>query len=154
MAIRKRDMIQDVIRRYLEGRLFVYFDQLEKKEQMNQTCQSHMFRLIDTIKLLVSTHQANQWIERATSLAHIDFKHKEISKVKEEIETLFDDDFFDLFDEMELEDVLSINTVIDTLSLDTVEEKAEDILKSTNVESYLEQFKSTESEDLSQQSDR
>lgn len=142
MAIRKRDMIQDAIRRYLEGRLFVYFDQIDKKEEMSQTFQNHMVRLIDTIKLLVSTHQANQWIERATSLAHTDFKHKKIHKVKEEVGELFDDDFFHLFDEMELEDVLSINNTIDTLFLDitTIEEKAGDIVKSTNVENYLEQF--------------
>ena len=142
MAIRKRDMIQDAIRRYLEGRLFVYFDQLEKKEQMHQTFQSHMLRLVDAIQRIISTQQANHWIERVDSLAQADWRHKGIIGIKKEISEVFDDDFFGLFDEIEMGDILSIGTVIDALTPDIAMEGAEEIAQSAKIESYLEQFAS------------
>jgi len=138
-ALAHRDRVEEAIRRYLEGRLFVYFDQLEKKENLVETFQNHMVILAKSLKNIISVSQVNQWIEKISSLnsAHL-AKHKEIAKVKEEIESFFDDDFFALFDEIDLEEVLSIGTVIDGLFVEDLDEKEPRLSK--NVDSYLEQF--------------
>ena len=138
-ALAHRDRVEESIRRYLEGRLFVYFDQLEKKENLVETFQNHMVILAKSLKNIISVSQVNQWIEKISSLnsAHL-AKHKEIAKVKEEIESFFDDDFFALFDEIDLEEVSSIGNVIDGLFIENVNEK--EPLLSKNVDRYLEQF--------------
>ena len=138
-ALAHRDRVEESIRRYLEGRLFVYFDQLEKKENLVETFQNHMFILGESLKKIISTQHVNQWIEKISSLnlAHL-AKHKEIAKIKEEIESFFDDDFFAFFDNMDLAELSSIGSVIDGLFVEDLDEKKPCLSK--NVDSYLEQF--------------
>ena len=135
----QRERVEESIRRYLEGRLFVYFDQLDKKENLVETFQKHMLILSDSLRKIISTSHVNQWIEKISSLDSVHLaKHKEIDKVKEEIVSFFDDDFFALFDEIDLEELSSIGNVIDGLFVEKIDEK--ETILSKNVDSYLEQF--------------
>jgi len=143
MTFNQREMIQDALRRYLEEKLFVYFDQLEKKENLTKAFQNHMSILGESLKKIVSIHKVDEWLAKVFQLKWDDLEnHKKRAKLKEHIQALFDDDFFDLIDEMTIEKIRSMLREIDDFCIENIEVDTTSMV-SKNVDSYLKQFLST-----------
>ena len=112
---------------------------MQKREEFADTFYSHMLVLGESLKQMISSERYSLWIDKISNFEFLRLsKHQEINKVKKEIEGFFDEGFFALLDELDLEEILSINSVIDGL-LDGDIDKDE-VHLSKNVDSYLEQF--------------
>jgi len=151
MSLSPQDVIRASIRRYQLDMLFVYYDQLEKKEDFLETFGMHMHILIDSIKKIASIRHAEQWIDKIAHRGLSPLESKEIIKVKQHMQSIFDEDFLDLFDDISVEELSTFTNVIHHLDIPVV--KNNDILPQS-VNSYIEQFLPNNTQTSTQEIDK
>ena len=151
MALHPQDIIRESIRRYQQEMIFVYYDQLEKKEDFLETFGMHIGILIDSIKKIVSIRHAEEWVDKMTHMKLSPLASKEIIKVKQHMQSIFDEDFLDLFDDVSVDELSTFTNVIYHLDIPVV--KDNDVLPES-ITSYIEQFLPNDTQNTTQEIDK
>jgi len=169
------DILKESIERYKQEMIYLYFrmDINDFEEVFNTNAAT----MTQAIKKVAPIYYVDKWVEKLSEIgfhAHAKESHIETHNTQHHqyIENIFDDifdgTFFDLFSGFEMESILSIDSVINNIfgenSNSTVQEIGTEIQDnnilaieentyniSEKVDTYLEQFSSTNSKNVNTQ---
>jgi hypothetical protein len=141
MSLTQQDILKQSVIRYQQEKLFAYYDQLDKKQDFLKTLQKHKHMIIHSISLMIVTENAKYWVDKKNHALHHLSKSENFTEIKEHIETFFDNDFFEIFNEVPVETLSSFIEIIDSLEVPIRERN---IVLPSSINNYLEQFKSND----------
>jgi len=152
-------IIRKSIEQYRQKMIHLYLEMDSDNDDFEKTLQIHIATFIQAIRKVVPLPTLNKWVEKISHInMHGDYHKSHIEVIRNQnqqyiddiFDDIFDDAFFNLGDDLEMDNILSVNNVIQNIfNIDILHDTtsvADDLSYALpeNIDKYLEQFNSNE----------